>query len=349
MTAPSASQLIAAYSPLSETTASALLVESHGVSVERIDRLATERDDSFRIDTAHGAVVVAKFAHPLDDSRALHDQVAVLDTLAREHAEFPVQRVLPALDGTLISRVTDDAGQHRWVRVLSYLEGELLGASARSLSDMRALGAFHARFAAAIADIGDSFDQSLSGAETPWNLRRFHDYASLLDDLAPDKDLHLEVTRVLERIRRHALPRLLDLPCVLAHNDLHGDNVLVSSDPFAVTGVLDFGDMTRTPRVADLAVATSYARGRVPTAGEPWAAAHAYVSGYESERRLSDLERALLPELVLLRLAQRAIVNSAIASANPTASPYASRNLRAIGRDLRELGASIPTTIGDTP
>lgn len=347
MTAPSPSQLTAGFSALNETTASALLVESHGISVERISRLATERDDSFRVDSAHG-VVVAKFAHPLDDPRALHDQVAVLDSLAREYAGLPVQRVVPARDGALLSRVADDIGQPRWLRVLSYLEGELLGASARSLADLRALGTFHARFAAAIAQIGDSSDPKLTGTVTPWNLTQVDAYAPLAADLTGD-ELHLEIVRVLDRAPRDVLPRLLDLPLVLAHNDLHGDNVLVSSEPFAVTGVLDFGDMTRTPRVADLAVAASYARGRVSTTGEPWDAAHAYVGGYESEQPLCAVERALLPELVLLRLAQRGILNSAIAAANPAASPYASRNLSAIARDLRELGASIPTTIGDPP
>jgi len=151
---------------------------------------------------------------------------------------------------------------------------------------------------------------------------------------------------VIERVSDAVLPRLIALPAPLAHNDLHSDNVLVSSEPFAVTGVLDFGDMTRTPRVADLAVAASYSRGRVAERHEPWAAAHSYVSGYEAEQPLTDDEHALLPELVLLRLAQRGILNSAIAAANPAAAPYASRNLSAIARDLRELGARIPPAIG---
>ncbi len=343
MTAPSPRQLTAAFSRLSEASAAALLATSHGVEAVRIERLATERDDSFRLDTEHGTLV-AKFAHPLDDPRSLHDQVAVLEALRRNHAELPVQRVLPGLDGALVHRVTDDAGQARSVRVLSYLEGELLGARTRSLDDLHALGRFHARFAAAIAAIGDT-DPALRGSETAWNLLRFELYAPHADDLA-DPPLRDDVRRVLDRAQSRVLARLEALPAVLAHNDLHGDNVLVSADPFAVTGVLDFGDMTRTPRVADLAVAASYARGRAPSTVEPWAAAETYLVGYGAVQPLTDDERSLLPELVLLRLAQRGILNSAIAAANPQASGYASRNLSAIARDLRELGASIPSTIG---
>ena len=343
MPAPSPHQLTAAFAHVSEASATALLAASHGIAVGRIDRVATERDDSFRIGTEQGAFI-AKFAHPLDDPRSLHDQVAVLEAMRRDHADLPVQRVLRSLDGELVQRVVDDAGQVRSLRVLSYLEGELLGARTRSLDDLRELGRFHARFAAAIAAIGDA-DPALTGSETAWNLTRFELYSPHAVDLA-DGALRDDIARVLDSAHSTVLPRLEALPAVLAHNDLHGDNVLVSAAPFAVTGVLDFGDMTRTPRVADLAVAASYARGRAPQSSAPWAAAQAYLAGYETVHPLTDDERALLPELVLLRLAQRGILNSAIAAANPAAAGYASRNLSAIARDLRELGASIPSTIG---
>ena len=230
------------------------------------------------------------------------------------------------------------------MRVLSYLDGELLGARPRPLVDLHALGRFHARFAAAIAAIGHAYP-TLTGSETAWNLTRFELYAPRADELT-EGSLRDDVMRVLDRAHREVLPTLSTLPAVLAHNDLHGDNVLVSTDPFAVTGVLDFGDMTRTPRVADLAVAASYARGRVASTAAPWAAAATYLAGYEAVQPLTDDEHALLPELVLLRLAQRAILNSAIAATHAASAGYASRNLSAVARDLRELAASIPSAIG---
>lgn len=345
MTAPSPFQLTAGFSPISESSASRLLAESHALEVESIVRLATERDDSFRIVTPNGTVV-AKFAHPLDDPAAVLDQVTVLAALARDHHEIPVQRVLPARDGALVSRVSDANDESRVVRVLTFLEGELLGARPRTLDAMRTLGAFHARFAAAVAAIGAA-SPALSGSDTAWNLVRVELYAPQLSAIS-DPSLRDEVARVIDRASGAVLPRLATVPALLAHNDLHGDNVLISTAPFAVTGVLDFGDMTRTPRVADLAVAASYARGCVGDERAPWDAARAYVSGYESVQPLTDLERTLLPELVLLRVAQRALLNSAIAAANPAAAPYASRNLSAIARDLRELGATSPPSIGGT-
>ncbi len=343
MPAPSPLQLTAAFAPIDEVRATELISRTHGLAVRSIARLATERDDTFRVRTDRGTVV-AKFAHPLDTAATIEGQLTVLAALECEHPGLPVPRIVLARDGARSVAVEDDAGDARLLRVLTHLEGETLGAAPRPLSALRALGDLHGRLAAAIAAIGDA-EPALHGAATPWNLLHLEHYGPHVDGIA-QPELRDEAARVIDRVGRSVLPRAAALPAPLAHNDLHGDNVLVQPEPFAVTGVLDFGDMTRTPRVADLAVAASYARGRVSATSDPWAAARAYVAGYEAEQPLTDEEHALLPELVLLRLAQRGILNSAIAAANPAAAAYASRNLSAIARDLRELGASIPSTIG---
>ncbi len=344
MPAPSPLQLTAAFTPIDETRAAELIGRTHGLAVRSIARLSTERDDTFRVLTDRGTVV-AKFAHPLDTAATIDTQLRVLAALEREHPALPVPRIVLARDGSPRVTVGDDAGESRLLRVLTHLEGETLAAAPRPLTAVLALGALHARLAAAIAAIGDADEPALQGAATPWNLLCLDQYGPHVDGIA-QPDLRGEAARVVDRAHQWVVPRTSALPALLAHNDLHGDNVLVHPDPFTVTGVLDFGDMTRTPRVADLAVAASYARGRVGATSDPWAAARAYVVGYETEQPLTDEEHVLLPELVLLRLAQRGILNSAIAAANPAAARYASRNLRAIARDLRELGASIPRTIG---
>ncbi|MDO9591013.1 MAG: hypothetical protein Q7J04_07725, partial [Microcella sp.] len=136
MPAPSSLQLTAEFTPLSAQGAAALLAVTHGLVVQHIDRLATERDDTFRVTTRHG-LLVAKFAHPLDDADALLDQVTVLRSLAADYAELPVQRVVPATDGALLTSVADDAGRARLVRVLTHLDGSLLGSAPRSTENMR--------------------------------------------------------------------------------------------------------------------------------------------------------------------------------------------------------------------
>ena len=350
MPAPSPSHLVAPFTAVDAERVATLLRATHTLEAVSLERLATERDDTFRVRTADGLTVVAKLAHPLDDPRVLADQVAVLAGLEREHPTLPTPRVVPARDGALLVMVETDDGP-RGLRVLSHLEGATLGSAARTLDDLHAVGVLHAQLARAIAAVGDAADSPLRGAPTPWNLLALEAYAA--SEAIADAAVRADADAVIAMARDAVLPLARTLPARLAHNDLHGDNVLVhpsaAGRPLRVTGVLDFGDMTRTPRVADLAVAASYARGRVGTSGPAWQAASAYVAGYESIEPLDEAEHALLPHLVLLRLAQRAVLNSRIAAANPAAADYASRNLSAIARDLRELGASIPTRIGGTP
>ena len=54
-------------------------------------------------------------------------------------------------------------------------------------------------------------------------------------------------------------PQFPDWRWQVVHNDLNPHNVLCAPDaPDRIAGVLDFGDMVRTPLVCDLAVAAAY-------------------------------------------------------------------------------------------
>lgn len=327
------------FSPLQPGEATALIEQMFGwVGVNPV-RLETERDDTFRLESPLGTVV-AKFAHPADPRSAIADQVAVLQRLEAEYPELPLQRVVPALDGEGLHDVVDASGARRLLRVLAYLPGERLGSAPRDAAALHELGSVHGALSRAIAQIG-AHDSRLRGSTTPWNLVNIDAYAPHTTAIA-DPVLRAAAEAVIDRARDVVLPRLDALPALLAHNDMHGDNILIAPAPapFAVCAVLDFGDMTRTPRVADLAVAASYARGYGPADDDPWAAVRHYVAGFERVLPLSAIERTLLPELVLLRLAQRAALNSLIASSSPQSRDYAGRNIAVIARDLRDLRAT---------
>lgn len=351
-----ASTLTAPFARIDDELAGSLLEQHYGWRPRSLRRLATERDDTFRVSTPHGDVV-AKFAHPDDPASELADQVTVLERLETEHPELPVQRLVRGLDGHSLHEVRDPEGRSRRLRVLRFVEGEALGVAHRDDAALHSLGGLHARLARAIAGVGASASSThpLRGATTAWNLLTAAELPPLLPTIN-DPEVRGRVARILDDALEHTVPAAATLPPQLAHNDLHGDNVLVSATPFTVLGVLDFGDMCRTPRVADLAVALSYSRGyRAPgNAEHPWAAARAQLAGLEAEHPLTDDERRLLPRLVLLRLAQRAVLNSAIAAANESTisrngtADYARRNLGRLAIDLHDLAETAPDTLGGT-
>src|SRR4029079_2431793 len=104
---------------------------------------------------------------------------------------------------------------------------------------------------------------------------------------------------VLERFGERVLARLRDLPAQAIHNDANEHNVLVGDDG-RVSGLIDFGDVCRGPRVCGLAVACAYAM--TPLEG-PEREVLPLVAGYHEVAPLRPEELALLPDLVRARLA----------------------------------------------
>jgi Ser/Thr protein kinase RdoA (MazF antagonist) len=78
------------------------------------------------------------------------------------------------------------------------------------------------------------------------------------------------------------------LPSQPVHNDLNPHNVVVDPETQAVVaGIIDFGDLTCTARVNDLAIA---ARIRSPTATIPLAPACEMIAAYHAELPLEPAE-----------------------------------------------------------
>jgi Ser/Thr protein kinase RdoA (MazF antagonist) len=98
------------------------------------------------------------------------------------------------------------------------------------------------------------------------------------------------VAAVLDRFESHVAPVLGGLRAQVVHNDMGRANVLVD-DSGAVSGIIDFGDMTHTALVCDLAVAMAdVLNGRA----DAMRAAPAVIAGYRSVTPLEPEEAAVL-------------------------------------------------------
>jgi Ser/Thr protein kinase RdoA (MazF antagonist) len=162
------------------------------------------------------------------------------------------------------------------------------------------------RLSRALAD----FEHPAADRVLAWDLSQ----VTLLRELDPAPP----VLEIIERAERLVLPVLDDLPRQVIHNDFHPGNLLVDpAGPAYISGILDFGDTVRSARVNDLGVALAY----LSMGSSPWEAAAPFLDGFESVVPLLDAERALLPHLVAVRLAQRVLLNAMLerdASENST-------------------------------
>ena len=93
-----------------------------------------------------------------------------------------------------------------------------------------------------------------------WNGRKPADavFGKAWERLLP-ADLKPRIASFLTRFTTHTAPALANLPRQVIHGDFNPHNLLADpADPTQLTGLLDFGDMTLSHRICDLAVAASY-------------------------------------------------------------------------------------------
>ncbi len=117
------------------------------------------------------------------------------------------------------------------------------------------------------------------------------------------------IGRVLERYNRIDLSTLSRQ---VIHNDLNGENLLVRDD--AIMGVIDFGDVVESVRIAELAIACAYA---MLDQNDPISVASDVIAGYRSVTEPTAAEGDVLLDLILARLATSVTMSASTGGANP--------------------------------
>jgi Ser/Thr protein kinase RdoA (MazF antagonist) len=174
-----------------------------------------------------------------------------------------------------------------------------------------------------------------------WNMRE----APRVLDIAhhiPDPVLREQVVACVGHFAAEVLPVFPSLRTQVVHNDLNPENVLVDSgDRSRIAGVIDFGDMTEGPLVADVAVAASYMR---EFEGNPLAPIAEFVSAYHSVTPLERREIDLIYDLILVRLATTVSVLHWRIAARGADDPYLNNSVSAESTADRFFGilAAIP-------
>jgi Ser/Thr protein kinase RdoA (MazF antagonist) len=181
-------------------------------------------------------------------------------------------------------------------RVVSYLSGELLSTLDTSPRLAASLGQSAAHLDLALAD----FRHAGEGQTLLWDMQRADRLRELLQYIG-DTELRAAVGGCIDDFDVRVKPLLPALRQQVIHADLHGDNVLVSSnDCDSIAGVIDFGDMLRAPLVIEVAVAAAYLRA---IDGDALRLIAPFVAGFNKIIALQETETGLLFDLVRARLA----------------------------------------------
>lgn len=302
-----------------------------------VRELPSERDQNFHLRTSGGRELVLKIANPREPHDRLAFQNEVMTLLAADPGGPLAPRPLPAQDGATIATAPGRNGEPHFVRLVEYLPGLPLGeVRPHTPLLLMDLGAFAARLVRALSALPHREYQP----DLIWNLKNgrrvVRENASLVTE--PSRRATLEALfRAVEE--RAAL--FEGLPEGLVHNDGNDYNIIVAPpettpDSFGnmhVAGFIDFGDMTRSWVLSELAVVLAYA---MLDKDDPLRAAAHIVSGYDTVRPLSEEDlRALFP-LACLRLCMSVSISAMQKRLDP-GNPYLTISEEPAGRLLERL------------
>ena len=287
--------------------------------------LVSERDQNFRLTNEDGRKFVLKIANSAEDPLVTEFQIQALRHIAAYKAEHScpvvVPAVVPDLDGRDLIDFDHNGVSHR-VRIVTYLDGVPLGDLQPGDKLFWNLGAYLAHLGRALREFEHrGGDQSLL-----WDMKSAPRVRELLSHIS-DNSTRDKVSACLDAFAHGPLAASASMRSQVIHNDLNPDNVLIDPrDNNCPAGVIDFGDMLKSPLIFDLGVAASYLRA---LDGDPLTQISGFVAGYHSVTPLEQPEIDILPDLILVRLSTTITVLKWRESVRGPEDPYLKNNVSA--------------------
>jgi 4-aminobutyrate aminotransferase-like enzyme/Ser/Thr protein kinase RdoA (MazF antagonist) len=212
-------------------------------------------------------------------------------------------RPLPTRNGATLARWDGGAA-----RLLTWVPGEPYAAAEHSDRLWTAVGHAVGGIVAALADFAPSRRR-----HHLWDLGRAAETIAETAGAVADPHRRAVARRAVDAFLAEVAPQWAALPQQQIHNDANERNLLVAGD--TVTGLVDFGDTVWSARVAEPAVAATYA---MLDRDDPVACGGAVIAGFTATVPLEPAETAALLPLIRLRLALSvSIAASRLGSGNP--------------------------------
>lgn len=284
---------------LTSADAVAIAADLFGVRAATARDLGSERDRTFLL-TADAPVAILKVSNSAEDPDVLDMEAAAALHVTAVDPGLRVALPRHAVgDGALRARWHD-----HWVRLYDVLPGSSRIAAV-DLSDA-ALGNW-GETTARLGQALRAFTHPSAVRVMPWDVQHALHARAQLDDIR-DERARAAVARVLDAFEARAAGRWPTLRAQVLHTDLTVDNALTDEAGF-VTGIIDFGDMSHTALITDIAsLLDSVCGGR--EGEELLRAARLVLDGYERRVPLEDVEL----EVLGVAWAARAAITIAISS-----------------------------------
>lgn len=316
--------------PPAFSIADVLHIAHHHYGIEATAKpLDSERDQNFQLTSNDGTRFTLKIANHAEKPEVVDFQNRALMHVAGRDPSIPLPRVIPTLDGQAHCQVEHD-GKIHIVRILSWLDGLLLHESKIDIDLSFRLGSLLARLGVALKD----FDHPASNPPLLWDMKRAAGLSDLLVHI-DEPALKTLIAKTLDQFVSNVKPILDTLRSQVIHNDLNPGNFLLDqARPGKISGVIDFGDMAKSPLIIDLAVAASYL---LDDGDDPLAGVLPLIAGYHAVTPLLETELRLLTDLIRTRLITSLLINSCRVKLFPENTEYLMNSHASARRFLTHL------------
>ncbi len=290
-------------------------------------QLVSERDQNFRLTTTDDERYVVKITSLAQDSVVTDFQIAALLHL-EECGVGSVPRIIHTLAGSDRGMVQTNEASDVCLRVVTWIDGQLLDDSDVTPDIAAQFGQRLAALDIAFQDFSHPGDSQ----ELLWDTQRADELRGLLVHV-DDSNIRSLLEAVFDDFDNRVKPALASLPSQVIHNDAHGENVLLG-ETGEVTGIIDFGDMLRAPRIIDVSTAAAYLR---EDGSDPMRIIAPFVAGYQDSNPLLAAELELLFDLTRTRLLMTIVLFYWRLTARSKDDPYRQKLVENEGDSFRFL------------
>ena len=302
-----------------------------GIDAASARDLGSERDRAFMLTGADGTdVAVMKVSNTAEDPATLDMEADAVLHAAGVDPGLPLAVPRAGVDGARRAAMESAEGTHH-VRLYDVLPG-------RGRSDPRDLpDAAFVSFGETTARIG----RALRGFMHPaalrtmlWDVQHAAQTRAFLPDIR-DAGQRAIVERTLDRFDAVVAPIWPSLRAQVVHADLTTDNTLVD-ERGRITGIVDFGDMSFSALITDIASALDSIVSDRP-ADDLLRLIRLYLDGYERITPLDDDELRLTGDLLATRAAITIAISSWRSAQGLEDAGFAERYNAAVARTIESL------------
>ena len=272
--------------------------------------LPGEIDFNFRIKIPNNEGYILKISRPDENQDYLDFQQKLLQHVEAHGCHLIAPQVIKDRNGNSISEITDDYGNKRQVRLLTWVSGRVWSNVNPQLDDLRfSLG----EQCGLLTNALQGFDHKEAHREFEWDVAQSL-WTKTHIDLFSGKEK--EILFSFQQQFEASFSSYSQLRQAVVHNDANDNNVIVSEDLLAPTvkAAIDYGDSVHTQIINDLAIACAYA---VMNHNDPLDAALPIIKGYHSTFPLQEEEL----EHLYLAIAMRLVISVTKSAINKIKEP----------------------------